>query len=146
MKKTVLTLALIISSMTLFAQSEEENTIKWINTYSEYNNAQNWDAMIQNFDQCIKEIPSWDFAYYYKGMAEYHKKDYANAVKDLNTFTSKIDSVSAAYLFLAQSYNGLKQTDKALETLALYTQKEPEDKNGYIEMANSYIQMKDYDN
>ncbi|MBO6118714.1 MAG: tetratricopeptide repeat protein [Bacteroidales bacterium] len=145
MKKTFLTLALICSSTALFAQNEETLN-KWITTYNELNSTKNWDGMISNFTACHNEVPQWDFAFYYKGVAEYNKQDYANAVKDLAAFTAKIDTVNAAYMFLAQSYNALSQPQDALNALNIYVQKEPNDKNGYLEMANSHQALQDYDN
>ena len=59
MKKTILSLVLIFSSIVLFAQSEQENTNKWIDSYTNWNNSKDWSSMISNFDACIKEIPNW---------------------------------------------------------------------------------------
>lgn len=145
MKKTVLTLALIFSSMAVFAQSEEEILNKWITTYNELSSSGNYDAMISNFEACHSEVPSWDYAYYYKGMAEFNKQDYAAAVKDLSSFTSKVDTVSAAYMMLGKCFNALSQPQDALTYLTIYTQKEPNDKNGYTELSNAHRMLNQYD-
>lgn len=144
MKKTLISLALIFCSVSLMAQSEQENLAKWINTYQELQNTKNWDAMIANFTTCNQEVPSWDFAYYYKGMAEFNKEDYQNAAADLNLFVSKVDTVSAAYMMIAQSYNALKQPMDAIGAIDKYIAKEPNDVAGYLEKANSHMELKDY--
>ena len=144
MKKIIFSLALLVSSITLFAQSEEENIAKWINTYHELNSAKNWSEMIGNFDACIKEVPSWYFAYYYKGMAEYNQQNYEGAVADLKNFVSKSDSIPAAYMFLAQSYNALNKPQEALEVLNTYISKVSDDKNAYVEKSNAHMLLQDY--
>lgn len=146
MKKTILSLVLIFSSIALFAQSEEEILNKWINTYNELSTSKNWDGMISNFDQCHQEVPNWDFAYYYKGFAEFNKQNYENAIKDLSTFASKTDTLNVVNMMIAQSYNNLNQPENALAALDKFLAKEPNSVAGYQEKANAHMQMKDYAN
>lgn len=145
MKKTFLTLSLILSSLVMFAQSEGEILNKWINTYNELSTSKNYDAMISNFEACRSELPNWDYAFYYKGLAEYNKQNYASAVKDLTTFTQKNDSIAAAFMMIAQCFNALSQPQDALTYLNTYLQKEPNDKAAYLEMANSHRALNQYD-
>ena len=145
MKKRILMLSLIFSSLVLVAQTQEEILNKWINTYNELSSAKNYDAMISNFDACRNELPAWDYAYYYKGMAEFNKENYAQALKDLTTFTQTNKEESVVYLMMAKSCNVLSQPQDALTHLVIYTQKEPNDKNGYLEMANAHRNLNQYD-
>jgi len=144
MKKTILTLSLVFSSLVLFAQSEEEILNKWITTYNELSTAKNYDAMISNFEACRSEVPTWDMAYYYKGMAEFNKQNYSQALKDLATFTQTNQSMNAAYFMMGKSCNALSQPGDALTYLATYISKEPNDKNGYMEQATSHLALGQY--
>lgn len=89
--------------------------------------------MISNFDQCHQEVPNWDFAYYYKGFAEFNKQNYENAIKDLSTFASKTDTLNVVNMMIAQSYNNLNQPENALAALDKFLAKEPNSVAGYQE-------------
>lgn len=144
MKKTILTLSLIFSSLVLFAQSEEETLNKWITTYNDLSTQKNYDAMISNFEACHAEVPTWDMAYYYKGMAEFNKQNYSQALQDLSTFTQTNQTMNAAYFMMGKSCNALSQPSDALTYLTTYISKEPNDKNGYMEQATSHLALNQY--
>lgn len=145
MKKTLLTLVLMVFSVALFAQSEEENTNKWIETYQQLQTNKDWNGMITNFNTCIGEVPSWNWAYYYKGLAEYNTDNYQDAVTDLSTFISKIDSLAPAYMFRANSYMKLNQANEAIKDYDKFLSMTPNNVDALMGKANAHVMLKDYD-
>ena len=90
MKKTISALCLALFSWGAFAQnnSEAENTNKWIDTYSTLNQAKDWNGMLAKMSECRAEVPNWEFADYYEGIANYNLKNYQKAVEALSAFQS----------------------------------------------------------
>ncbi len=150
MKKIFLTLALILSSTIMFAQSEEEILNKWIDTYSNLNANKNWQEMISSFNQCISEVPNWNFAHYYKGVAEYQVNNYQGAVADLTTFINSNpedkDALQKAYMFRILSYNKQGYSKQAIEDANTLLNMNPNDKEALLEKANAYQNLKEYAN
>ncbi|MCF0210326.1 MAG: tetratricopeptide repeat protein [Bacteroidales bacterium] len=150
MKKTILTLALVFSGVTLFAQSAEETLNKWISTYSQLNTEKNWDGMIQNFDQCRTESPDWAFAFYYKGLAEYNKNNYQASVAAFTEFIGKNSEdktiVNKAYMFRAQGFNKQGLYQQAIQDCDELLKFDANDKEAMLEKANAHMGMKDYTN
>lgn len=132
MKKVILTLAFMFAGLTSFAQSEEENLNKWIDTYSNLNANKNWQEMISSFNQCMSEVPNWNFAYYYKGIAEYQTNNYAGAVSDLTQFINSNpedkEALQQAYLFRAFSYNKQGLYNQAIKDADVLLQFSPQNK------------------
>jgi tetratricopeptide (TPR) repeat protein len=146
MKKTLLTMVLLVASLVTFAQSEEENTNKWIENYQQFQTNKDWNGMISNFDQCIKEVPSWNWAYYYKGFAELNTSDYQGAVNDLSTFITKVDTLAQAYMSRANAYLKLNQANEAIKDYDKYLSMVPNNVDALMGKANAHVMLKDYDN
>lgn len=150
MKKTLLMLAFLFSGMALMAQSEEENLNKWIDTYSNLNSAKNWQEMISNFDQCVKEVPNWNFAHYYKGVAEYNTNNYLVATAELTLFINSNPEDGAAlqkaYMFRILSYNKQNLSDQAIADCDKLLALDANNKEALLEKANAYMAKKDYAN
>lgn len=148
MKKVILTLAFMFAGLTSFAQSEEENLNKWIDTYSNLNANKNWQEMISSFNQCMSEVPNWNFAYYYKGIAEYQTNNYAGAVSDLTQFINSNpedkEALQQAYLFRAFSYNKQGLYNQAIKDADVLLQFNPQNKEALLEKANAYMSLKQY--
>lgn len=150
MKKIILTLALILSSAVMFAQSEEETLNKWIDTYSNLNANKNWQEMISSFDQCRSELPNWNFAYYYKGVAEFQVDNYQGAVSDLTSFISSSpedkDALQKALMFRVLSFNKLGYSKQAIDDANTLVSMNANNKEALLEKANAYMALKEYSN
>lgn len=150
MKRIVLTLAFMLSGVMLFAQSEEENLNKWIDTYSNLNADKNWQEMIGKFNQCISEVPNWSFAYYYKGIAEYQTNNYQGAVADLTNFINSNpedkEALQQAYLFRVFSFNKQGLSAQAIADADELLKTNPKNKEALLEKANAYMNLQQYSN
>ena len=148
MKKTISALCIALFSWGAFAQnnSEAENTNKWIDTYSTLNQAKDWNGMLAKMSECRAEVPNWEFADYYEGIANYNLKNYQKAVEALSAFLQKNASTPAAYLFRANAYLEMNEADFAIKDYDEYLKTAPKDVPAMLSKAQARMINKDYAN
>ena len=111
MRKLILALMLSIFCLGANAQTPEEaeKINKWIDTYQELNEAQDWGGMVSKAGLCKQEIPDWEYVYYYSGIAYYNLKQYDNSIMNFSIFIDKNQTEASAYLLRGHSFSENKE-------------------------------------
>jgi tetratricopeptide (TPR) repeat protein len=148
MKKTVLVLFFALFACNVFAQDNNEamNTNKWIDTYSALNAAKDWNGMISKMAECRAEVPNWDFADYYEGVANFNLGNYPKAIEALTAFIQKNQTTPAAFLFRGNAYLEMKEASFAIKDYDEYLKATPNDIPTMLSKAQARMINKDYAN
>ncbi|MEE1097784.1 MAG: tetratricopeptide repeat protein, partial [Bacteroidales bacterium] len=148
MKKTVLVLFFALFACNVFAQDNNEamNTNKWIDTYSALNAAKDWNGMISKMAECRAEVPNWDFADYYEGVANFNLGNYPKAIEALTAFIQKNQTPPAAFLFRGNAYLEMKEASFAIKDYDEYLKATPNDIPTMLSKAQARMINKDYAN
>jgi tetratricopeptide (TPR) repeat protein len=148
MKKTVLVLFFALFACNVFAQDNNEamNTNKWIDTYSALNAAKDWNGMISKMAECRAEVPNWDFADYYEGVANFNLGNYPKAIEALTAFIQKNQTTPAAFLFRGNAYLEMKEASFAIKDYDEYLKSTPNDIPTMLSKAQARMINKDYAN
>ncbi len=148
MKKTLLTLAMSLFALGIVAQDNNEaaNINKWIDTYQGLNAAKDWSGMLSKMSECRAEVPSWEFADYYEGIANFNLKNYQPAIDALTAFIAKNSETPNAYLIRANAYAEMGEADFAIKDYDEYLKSNPNDVAVMLSKAQARMQKKDYAN
>lgn len=145
MKRILLALMLSIVTLGLNAQTPEEaeKINKWIDIYTNLNNAKNWTEMVAKAPECKAEVPNWDYVHYYSGIANYNLNNFDNALKDLTTFIGINQTEAGAYLLRGHIFSEKKDVQNAIADYNVYLEKNPSDNAAMLAKANAYLNAND---
>lgn len=142
MKKTILLISILLSSLTLSAQINTDR-VMLIGRNALY--FEDYVLAIQYFNQVINAKPYLADAYYYRGMAKYMLDDFKGAEDDCTLCLERNPYWTAAYQLRGASRQNQKLFEEAATDYQRSLEFFPEDRMTLINMGIVNVELKQYE-
>lgn len=136
---------------------EEQLKIDWKEKLDTLKKADKWDELLSASNECIQQLPNWEYGFFRRGTAKYRLEDYKNAIYDLNkaieiksdfapSFETRgiIKRVSGDYIGAIEDFNksiALDNSSAHCFANRAYTKKELNDFQGALDDYNKAIEL-----
>lgn len=106
-----------------------------------YNQTQNYQAAINDFNQVYKENPNYPSIYYWRGMTHAKLENFAVAIDDLNRVLAQNNSYPDAYYWRGIAHLQQQNPQSALADFNQAIQIKPNFFDAYYQRGNTYLQL-----
>lgn len=141
MKKLILFVLLLLSSVSLFAQINTDRVLA-IGRNALY--FEDYVLSIQYFNQVIKSKPWLAEPYFYRAVAKINLDDFKGAEEDCSLCLQRNPFLVQAYYARGIARQSQEKYDEAIADYEKGLEFKPEDRQMLVNMAVAYIQGKDY--
>jgi len=142
MKRIVLCIAIVLSSLSLTAQINTDR-VMMIGRNALY--FEDYVLAIQYFNQVVASKPYLADPYYYRGVAKFMLDDYKSAEEDCSSCLERNPYYIAAYQLRGAARQNQDKFSEAAEDYAKSLEFFPEDKITLVNMAIVNVELKQYD-